>query len=468
MQAYNNLFKIVSNKNYVLLFVFLTFSSHLFAQTGIGTSSPESSAKLDVSATNKGFLPPRVTLTLSTDNSTIPNPATGLLVYNTGNNAGLASGYYFWNGSSWAIIANSTGSGVNTMTYSSTPSSLGGEINGTTLTLSAANATNPGLLSTGAQTIGGTKTFNSDLIISGTTTSTSTTSGSLVLGGGLGLSGNMYAGGILNVSPSIAAAGTDGSNSTIAAQGAGSGTKAGGTLNLWAGDGSGGGIGGDVYIQPGSSSIAGNIGSLLVNTTSKSLISSYSPAGLSILVPSGHDGFTLKSEADGNNVMNLWQLGTSSTNMITFHKGVTAQGAAAVVGTINTSTTATTYNTTSDYRLKTDFKDFMGSKLLDSIKVYDYQWKVDGSRSYGVKAHELQSVLPYAVSGKKDAVNADGSINPQTVDYSKIVPVLIKAVQEQKALIKEAQKENTSLRSELDEQKKRLDRLEMLLGKGKP
>jgi hypothetical protein len=81
------------------------------AQTGIGTNTPDASAKLDVSATNKGFLPPRVTLTSTTDNSTITNPATGLLVYNTGINNGLVAGYYFWNGALWATIATAGGSG---------------------------------------------------------------------------------------------------------------------------------------------------------------------------------------------------------------------------------------------------------------------------------------------------------------------------------------------------------------------
>jgi hypothetical protein len=82
-----------------------------FAQTGIGTTTPDASAKLEVNATNKGFLPPRVSLTSGTDNTTIANPATGLLVYNTGNNAGLAAGYYFWNGGTWATIATAGGSG---------------------------------------------------------------------------------------------------------------------------------------------------------------------------------------------------------------------------------------------------------------------------------------------------------------------------------------------------------------------
>lgn len=94
---------------YILFFCLLSFG--LFGQTGIGTTTPDASAKLEVNATNKGFLPPRVTLTSATDNTTIPSPATGLLVYNTGNNAGLVAGYYFWNGGTWATIATAGGSG---------------------------------------------------------------------------------------------------------------------------------------------------------------------------------------------------------------------------------------------------------------------------------------------------------------------------------------------------------------------
>ena len=96
-----------------LILLFLLINIYAEAQTGIGTTTPEASAKLDVTSSNKGFLPPRVTLTSLTDNTTIPNPATGLLVYNTGNNVGLVAGYYYWNGSSWATIATATGSGVS-------------------------------------------------------------------------------------------------------------------------------------------------------------------------------------------------------------------------------------------------------------------------------------------------------------------------------------------------------------------
>lgn len=84
--------------------------NNIIAQTGIGTTTPNASAKLDVSATNKGFLPPRISLTDIYDQTTIPSPATGLLVYCKGD-AGLAAGYYYWNGNAWATIATAGGSG---------------------------------------------------------------------------------------------------------------------------------------------------------------------------------------------------------------------------------------------------------------------------------------------------------------------------------------------------------------------
>ena len=96
-----------------IFFLFLFLSGLGFAQTGIGTTTPHASAKLDVTATNKGFLPPRVTLTSNTDATTIPSPAEGLLVYNLGS-IGLQAGYYYWNNANWATIAtaSSAGSGV--------------------------------------------------------------------------------------------------------------------------------------------------------------------------------------------------------------------------------------------------------------------------------------------------------------------------------------------------------------------
>jgi hypothetical protein len=97
--------------------LFLLISTGLFAQTGIGTITPEASAKLDVYSTNKGFLPPRIALTGTTDASTIPSPVAGLLIYNSAT-AGTAPnnvvpGYYYWNGSAWInFIASNTSIGL--------------------------------------------------------------------------------------------------------------------------------------------------------------------------------------------------------------------------------------------------------------------------------------------------------------------------------------------------------------------
>ena len=95
-----------------------------------------------------------------------------------------------------------------------------------------------------------------------------------------------------------------------------------------------------------------------------------------------------------------------------------------LVGRIQTSGLVTSYITSSDYRLKEDLKDFNGLEMISNIPVYNHKWKVDNSRSYSVLAHELQEVLPQAVSGEKDAEEMQG------VDYSKIVPLLIKSIQE--------------------------------------
>ena len=92
---------------------------------------------------------------------------------------------------------------------------------------------------------------------------------------------------------------------------------------------------------------------------------------------------------------------------------------------------------TSDYRLKEDAQEFSGLDLVNRIQVYDYAWKADGNREYGVMAHELQAELPYLVTGKKDEVDEDGQPHIQRVNYAKLVPVLLRAIQEQQEMISE-------------------------------
>jgi hypothetical protein len=79
----------------------LLIASFVEAQTGIGTTTPNASAKLDVFSTTKGFLPPRMT---NAQRTAISSPAEGLMVYQTDGTSGL----YYYNGSAWIYIINST------------------------------------------------------------------------------------------------------------------------------------------------------------------------------------------------------------------------------------------------------------------------------------------------------------------------------------------------------------------------
>jgi len=95
------------------------------------------------------------------------------------------------------------------------------------------------------------------------------------------------------------------------------------------------------------------------------------------------------------------------------------------VGSITSTGSSTAYNTSSDQRLKENIADAddAGSKI-DSIQVRQYDWKADGShQDYGMVAQELQLVAPEAVTGDADSEEMMG------VDYSKLVPMLIKEIQ---------------------------------------
>jgi len=88
------------------LFLLMISCSYVLAQNvGIGTTSPHASAKLEVSATDKGLLIPRVNLVAANNPAPVTSPATGLLVFNTATSGTYPNdvypGYYYWNGTRW-------------------------------------------------------------------------------------------------------------------------------------------------------------------------------------------------------------------------------------------------------------------------------------------------------------------------------------------------------------------------------
>ena len=178
-------------------------------------------------------------------------------------------------------------------------------------------------------------------------------------------------------------------------------------------------------------------GSERMRITSSGLVSIGTTSALinesSLAVLSNGNTATFKTTLNGGNPLLVWNSASGSQSQISFFTGTSYTSA----GVISSNGTTTSYGTSSDYRLKTDFKDYNALELIHVIKTYDFMWKSDKSRMYGVKADELQEILPYTVFGEKDAINEDGSIKPQSVDYSKLVPVLVKAIQELNAKVSE-------------------------------
>jgi len=137
-------------------------------------------------------------------------------------------------------------------------------------------------------------------------------------------------------------------------------------------------------------------------------------------------------------------------------------------GYISYTTSGTSYNTTSDYRLKEAILPMTGALAkVAQLKPVTYKWKADGADGQGFIAHELQAVVPECVTREKDAVqeqqyevtpavmDEEGNIVTEAVmgtrtvpayqgiDTSFLVATLTAAIQEQQALI-------VSMRNELD------------------
>jgi len=103
-------------------------------------------------------------------------------------------------------------------------------------------------------------------------------------------------------------------------------------------------------------------------------------------------------------------------------------------GNISSNGGTTSYNGTSDYRLKENIAPLTGAlATVSQLKPVTFTWKGDNRNDNGFIAHELQEVLPNAVTGEKDAVNSEGNPIYQGIDPRNIVATLTAAIQELKA-----------------------------------
>jgi hypothetical protein len=167
----------------------------------------------------------------------------------------------------------------------------------------------------------------------------------------------------------------------------------------------------------------GGAEAMRINSSGNLLIGATSFAGaagrISISYVSGSYGLKIATTVSG------------SSNSVQFISSADNE-----VGTIGVNNTNTSYNTSSDYRLKDNVVPMIGAlATVAQLKPVTYKWKIDGSDGQGFIAHELQSVVPDCVTGEKDAVDAEGNPKYQGIDTSFLVATLTAAIQEQQTII---------------------------------
>jgi hypothetical protein len=163
-------------------------------------------------------------------------------------------------------------------------------------------------------------------------------------------------------------------------------------------------------------------GNLLVGTTSL----------LGKITVRGSSGITVGSSLDSGATGDAYYGNISATGQYLARW----EYGGSFVGSITSNGSSVAYNTTSDYRLKNTIAPMTGALAkVALLKPVTYKWNADGSDGEGFIAHELAEVVPQAVTGEKDAVDADGNPVYQGIDTSFLVATLTAAIQEQQAII---------------------------------
>ena len=135
--------------------------------------------------------------------------------------------------------------------------------------------------------------------------------------------------------------------------------------------------------------------------------------------------------------------GTGAGGFVEFNQATTVRG------NITFNGSSTLYNATSDYRLKENVVELPNAlQRVGQLNPVQFDWIESGISSEGFLAHEAQAVVPYSVTGQQDElytadntaeeqVDLIGQPKYQTMDYGKLTPLLVKAIQEQQTLIEE-------------------------------
>jgi hypothetical protein len=240
---------------------------------------------------------------------------------------------------------------------------------------------------------------------------------------------------------------TTGSNNVLVGTYAG-GAMTTGTLNTFIGSAAGG-YGSGYSVTTGSKNTIvgaynGNSGGLDIRTSDNNIVLSDGDGNPRLIGNSAGAFFIQRTSTyayangslcvegtSGNPCLVVGTSGTSSYNNVVIGNG---NGG---VGAITTSGSSTAYNTSSDYRLKENVVyDWDATTRFKQLKPARFNFIADADTTVdGFLAHEAQAVVPECVTGTKDAVDADGVAVMQGIDQSKLVPLLVKTIQELEARI---------------------------------
>jgi hypothetical protein len=147
----------------------------------------------------------------------------------------------------------------------------------------------------------------------------------------------------------------------------------------------------------------------------------------------GNNGLNIFPEGDGaSSVKQAFYVDNTGARIIV--RFINPNG---IVGAINTSGSSTSYATSSDYRLKENVVVMTGATdRLKQLNPSRFNFIADPDTTVdGFLAHEVQAIVPEAITGTKDAVDADGNPEYQGIDQSKLVPLLVATIQELEARI---------------------------------
>jgi hypothetical protein len=139
----------------------------------------------------------------------------------------------------------------------------------------------------------------------------------------------------------------------------------------------------------------------------------------------------------GTGALSFGQNGQGYNHWVFYHKPISTNQSS--VGSISTTSSATSYNTSSDYRLKENVVEMTGAlDRVSQLKPSRFNFIEDADKTVdGFLAHEVQDIVPEAITGEKDAVDEEGNAIYQGIDQAKLVPLLVGAIQELKAEIEQ-------------------------------